>query len=115
MTETAPRTSERQPLRALEKANEIRTERAKLRRGIAVGAVSAADVILHPPVAAASWPIGDLLMSQRRWGTTRCRRFLSVNQIAELRTVGQLTERQRQMLAGSLQTSARSAPELISA
>ena len=38
-------------------------------------------------------------MSQRRWGSTRCRKFLSRNHIVETKPVGSLTDRQRRMLA----------------
>ena len=46
--------------------------------------------------------IGDVLMSQRRWGSTRCRKFLAMFQITEAKTVGSLTERQRAALAARL-------------
>jgi hypothetical protein len=104
MTETARMTPEPQRLRALERANEVRLARAGLKRRIAEGAVSAGEVILTSPWEASSWTVGDLLMSQRRWGSTRCRKFLSRNQIGEMKQVGALTERQRQMLAAALQT-----------
>jgi hypothetical protein len=97
-------TPEPQRLRALERANEVRLARAGLKRRIAEGAVSAGEVILTSPWEASSWTVGDLLMSQRRWGSTRCRKFLSRNQIGEMKQVGALTERQRQMLAAALQT-----------
>jgi hypothetical protein len=106
MTHTALKTPEPQRLRALERANQIRLARAALKRSIAVGDVSAAEVILSCPDAAHSWPIGDLLMSQRRWGSTRCRKFLSRNHIVETKPVGTLTDRQRRMLASSLEESA---------
>ena len=102
MIDTASRTAEPQRLRALERANEIRLERAALKRRIAAGEVSAAEVILHPPKAAVSWSVGDLLISQRRWGTTRCRRFLARNNIIETKHVGTLTDRQKNLLANSL-------------
>lgn len=102
MTDTAMKTSEPQRLRALERANEIRLERAALKRRIAAGEVSAAEIILHPPRAAESWSLGDLLMTQRRWGTTRCRRFLARNGIAETKPIGTLTDRQRHVLADAL-------------
>jgi hypothetical protein len=102
MTETALKTAEPQRLRALERANEVRLARATLKREIAVGTVSAAEVILDCPVAVRSWPISELLMSQRRWGSTRCRKFLTRNNIAETKAVGTLTVRQRNMLAGAL-------------
>ena len=96
-------TREPQRLRALERANEIRLARAELKRRIADGQVSAAEVILAPPCEASSWAIGDLLMSQRRWGSTRCRKFLVRNQINETKAVGALTERQRRLLAAQLE------------
>jgi hypothetical protein len=102
MTDTAPRTAEPQRLRALERANEIRLERAALKRRIAAGEVAAAEVILNPPQSAETWSVGDLLMSQRRWGTTRCRRFLARNSITETKHIGTLTERQKNLLATSL-------------
>lgn len=100
---TSPVTPEPQRLRALERANEIRLARACLKREIARGDVTAAQVLLDCPKEACSWPVGDLLMSQRRWGTTRCRKFLARNQIVETKPVGTLTERQRRLLAASLQ------------
>lgn len=102
MTETAIMTRQPQRLRALERANEIRLARAELKRRIADGDISAAEVILSPPCAAISWAVGDLLMSQRRWGTTRCRKFLLRNQINENKAIGALTERQRRLLADQL-------------
>jgi hypothetical protein len=49
-----------------------------------------------------SWAIGDLLMSQRRWGATRCRKFLVRSQINENKAIGALTDRQRRLLADQL-------------
>ena len=106
MTETAILTRQPQRLRALERANEIRLARAELKRRIADGDISAAEVILFPPCAAMSWAIGDLLMSQRRWGATRCRKFLLRNQISENKSIGALTERQRRLLADQLNARA---------
>jgi hypothetical protein len=114
MTHTATQTSAPQRMRALQRANEVRLARAAIKRRIALGNVSAADVLLECPDAAASWPVGELLMSQRRWGTTRCRRFLTRNHITETKPIGSLTDRQRRMLAVSLrETSATPEMELV--
>jgi hypothetical protein len=103
MMDTATMTPEPpQRLRALERANEVRLARAELKRRIAEGDVSAAEVILDSPWEARSWSVGELLMSQRRWGRTRCRRFLFHNQISEMKPIGQLTDRQRRVLAEQL-------------
>jgi hypothetical protein len=99
---TAMDTPEPQRLRALERANQIRLARACLKRRIAVGEVSAADVLIECPEEVESWAVSDLLMSQRRWGATRCHKFLWRNQIGENKPIGTLTQRQRQLLAKAL-------------
>ena len=111
MTRTATIPQDPQRLRALERANEVRLARAELKRRIADGYVSVADVLLDPPQEAVSWVIGDVLMSQRRWGTTRCRKFLTRNQISEVKQVGDLTERQRRLLAAQLESCVSLAPQ----
>jgi hypothetical protein len=58
---------------------------------------------LEPPDEALSWAIGELLMSQRRWGTTRCRKFLARHHISETKMLGALTDRQRRLLAEELE------------
>ncbi len=104
MTQTATMTPGPQRLRALERANEIRLARAELKRRIAVGDVSVADVIMASPREAESWSVSELLMSQRRWGSERCRKFLKRNDIYELKSVGSLTNRQRLLLANQLES-----------
>ena len=103
MSETATMTPAPQRLRALERANAVRLARAELKRRIAEGEASAADVIMDPPDEALSWAIGELLMSQRRWGSTKCRKFLSRYHITETKTIGALTDRQRRLLADQLE------------
>lgn len=91
-----------QRLRALGRANEIRLARAECKRLIAEGEVSVAEVLLEVPAHAGTWAVGDLLMSQHRWGTSRCRKFLWKHHINETKHVGALTERQRRLLAAHL-------------
>lgn len=104
MMQTTRMTPEPQRLRALERANEVRLARAELKRKIAYGEISAAQVILACPSEASSWSVAELLMSQRRWGITRCRKFLGRNQISELKPIGTLTDRQRHLLAAQLKS-----------
>ncbi|MBA2630496.1 MAG: hypothetical protein H0U84_05685, partial [Thermoleophilaceae bacterium] len=91
-----------QHLRALEYANRVRLARARLKRKVAAGEVSAAEVILECPWQAQSMSISDLLMSQKRWGRARCRRLLVSLGVPENKQVGTLTERQRLALAAVL-------------
>ena len=95
-------TTSPQHLRALERANKVRLARAELKRQIAEGRLTPATVFLETPWEAESMSVSDVLMSQRRWGTTRCRKFLSPLQIPENKPVGSLTERQRKALSDFL-------------
>jgi|SRR5579884_1875655 len=106
MSETATSSPAPQRLQALERANAVRLARAELKRRIADGDASAGEVILEPPKEALSWAIGELLMSQRRWGTTRCRKFLARLHISETKALGALTDRQRRLLAEELESCA---------
>jgi hypothetical protein len=94
-------------MRALERANKVRLARAELKRRIATGEIHAASVILHCPWEADSMAVADLLMSQRRWGLTRCRKFLSQVPMSEKKTIGSMTDRQRQTLAEMLTSAER--------
>ena len=91
-----------QHLRALEYANRVRLARARMKRRIAAGELPAAEVVLSCPWQAHTMKISDLLMSQKRWGRTRCRRLLVSLSVPENKQVGTLTERQRLALAAVL-------------
>ena len=92
-----------QHLRALQRANAVRLARAELKRRVAEGEVSAAEVILAAPWEADSMAVSDLLTSQRRWGNTRCRKFLQCIPMSETKTIGSMTERQRHAVAALLE------------
>ncbi len=91
-----------QHLQALEYANRVRLARARMKRRIAAGELSAAEVVLAGPWQAHSMSISDLLMSQKRWGRARCRRLLVSLGVPENKQIGTLTERQRLALAAVL-------------
>src|SRR4051794_14795495 len=91
-----------QHLQALERANRVRLARAELKRRVAEGELSVADVILGRPWEAESMEIADLLLSQRRWGWTRARRALPTIPVPENKTIGSMTDRQRRALAEKL-------------
>ena len=112
MTSPAP-----QHLRALERANAVRLARAELKRRIAAGDLTVAEVVLACPWEAESMTIADLLLSQRRWGHTRCRRFLQAIPLTESKTLGSMTDRQRHAVADGLaqQGGARPAQDLPAA
>ena len=96
-----------QHMQALRMANEVRLARATLKRRVGGGDLTAAEVVVTCPWEAESMPIMDLLMSQRRWGRTRCRKFLTSIQMSETKSIGSLTDRQRRTLAALLSAKGR--------
>ena len=91
-----------QHIRALAQANRVRLARAQLKRRIGSGERSAAEVIIECPWEAETMSVADVLASQRRWGRTRCRKFLASIPMTENKTIGSMTERQRRTLAALL-------------
>ena len=87
---------------ALERANQVRLARARLKRRIAGGEVTVGAVLRNTPPEAVSWAIGDLLINQRRWGRTRTLTLLHRLRIHETKTVGALTGHQRDQIIVAL-------------
>jgi hypothetical protein len=98
-----------QHLQALQRANAVRLARAELKRRVAVGEITAAEVIDDCPWEAESMTVSDLLTSQHRWGHTRCRRLLQSVPISENKTIASMTERQRRALVLLLEEACTSA------
>lgn len=102
-----------QYMHALARANEVRLARAALKRRVARGELTVSEVVLDQPWEVESMPMAELLCAQRRWGTTRCRRFLAAIPMSESKTVGSMTERQRLAVARMLAGAHASAPEPV--
>jgi hypothetical protein len=96
-----------QHMEALAHANRVRLARAATKRAILAGERDAVDVVRNCPWEVETMAIGELLRSQRRWGRTRTRKFLSSLALNENRELGRLTERQRNVLAAELEAKAR--------
>lgn len=103
---TTIQTQRPQHLQALESANEVRVQRAALKRQIASGEASVAEIL--DPANDLPWVLGnmtvfELLMAQPYWGRRRVLKFLAPVAIAEHRRVGTLTARERSNLALALE------------
>jgi hypothetical protein len=103
LSQTAVAEAAPQHLRALERANEVRLARAALKRRIASHETTVAQVVATPPREAERMTIGNLLMSQKRWGRARSKRLLVSIGVPENKELGTLTERQRIVLSAVLQ------------
>jgi len=102
-----------QHLSALARANEIRLARATLKRAIARGERTVADVLLECPAEIERMEIGELISCQRRWGAQRTRRLLSRVPVVETKLVGTLTVRQRRAIADALGGAGREALQVV--
>ena len=91
-----------QYMQALAHANRVRLARASLKRAIGSNQMDVTEVVRGCPWEVETMTIGELLRSQRRWGRTRVRKFLSSLALNDNRELGRLTERQRTVLAAEL-------------
>jgi hypothetical protein len=102
MSSSRAGTSAQQQLRALERANYIRTARAELKGQLRTGEVKAAEAIMLNSRDTDTMTVNDVLSSQRGWGPSRSKKLLRSVSLSERKTLGSLTPRQRLTLAGVL-------------
>jgi hypothetical protein len=90
-----PGRSHEQRLRALEQANEVRTARAQLKKQLASGRLELVQILADPPACVRTARMRDVLLRVPRVGSARAGRILARGGIAPSKTVGGLTDRQR--------------------
>jgi len=95
---TAPARSLDQRLDALGRANEVRSRRAALKSDLKRGSVRINDVLSAPPEFLLTAKVADLLMAAPKCGRVKSARILEQCRISPSKTVGGLSERQRQEL-----------------
>ena len=91
----APERSLNQRMDALTRANEIRTQRAQLKRDLRGGRVSIATLLLDPPAFLETAKVLDMLLAVPKVGRVKANRALSQCRISPSKTIGGLSERQR--------------------
>jgi len=91
-------------MRALGRANQIRTARATLKNELSTGRARIDDVLRHPPAFAMTAKVSDLLLAVPGFGPARATRTLTRCQIPYAKTVAGLSERQSVALIGLLRT-----------
>jgi len=97
-----PACSAQRRLVSLARANEVRVERAHLKRALAAGSVTFAEVLANPPACARTAKVGDLLLSVPGIGPAKSDRALARCRIANTKTIGGLSDRQRAALTDRL-------------
>ena len=91
----APLRSLDQRMEALQRANDIRVRRAKLKRDLKDGRVQIEEVLMDPPEYVSTAKVFDMLMAVPKFGRVKAARLLNQCRISQSKTVGGLSERQR--------------------
>ena len=99
---TAPERSLGQRMAALERANQIRTRRAKLKRDLRSGKVNPQALLLSPPEYILTAKVSDMLMSVPKYGKVKVNKILTQCRISPSKTSGGLSARQRAELVSYL-------------
>jgi hypothetical protein len=101
-TSKTPVRSLPQRMEALQKANEIRSQRAQLKKGLKSGEVDIIDVLTAPPEYLKTAKVIDLLLVVPKYGRVKATRVLTRCRISQAKTVGGLSDRQRAELVDLL-------------
>ena len=98
----APERSLTQRMDALQRANQIRTERARLKRELKAGRTQVQGLLLDPPEYLQTAKVFDLLLAVPKYGRVKVNRILTQCRISPSKTIGGLSERQRDELVSYL-------------
>ena len=96
----APARSLDQRMEALQRANDIRVRRAQLKRDLKDGQVHIESILLDPPEYVSTAKVFDMLMAVPKFGRVKASRLLTQCRISQSKTIGGLSDRQRQELIG---------------
>lgn len=100
-----PEQSLDQRMAALQRANEVRTRKAVLKRDIKAGHRDLAQVLIDPPDYLLSAKIWELLLCVPKWGRVKVNHLLRCEAISWSKTVGGLSPRQRDAIVRRLERS----------
>ena len=87
---------------ALQRANEIRTRRAQLKKDLKAGRVSIHKLLTQPPEYVETAKVFDMLLAVPKYGRVKANKVLQQCRISPSKTIGGLSERQRTELVGLL-------------
>jgi hypothetical protein len=87
---------------ALQRANAIRTERAQLKRDLKAGRASIHDLLRQPPEYLETAKVFDILLAVPKYGRVKANKVLQTCRISPSKTIGGLSERQRNELVSLL-------------
>ena len=98
----APARSLDQRMEALQRANDVRVRRAQLKRDLKAGRTSIHDLLLNPPDYLETAKVFDMLLAVPKYGRVKVNKILVTCRISPSKTIGGLSERQRNELVSYL-------------
>ena len=98
----APERSLMQRMEALQRANDIRSRRAQLKRDLKAGRTPIHELLLDPPDYLQTAKVFDLLLAVPKYGRVKVNKILGQCRISPSKTLGGLSERQRGELVALL-------------
>ena len=98
----APERSLVQRMDALQRANDIRTRRARLKKDLKAGRVQIQALLLDPPECLQTAKVFDMLLAVPKYGRVKANRILTQCRISPSKTIGGLSQRQRAELVANL-------------
>ena len=96
----APERSLDQRMDALQRANDVRSRRARLKVALKRGEVTIAVVLREPPDYLLTAKVVDVLMAAPKCGRVKSARIMEQCRVSPSKTVGGLSDRQRSELLG---------------
>lgn len=90
-----PERTRAQRLNALDRANNIRSRRAQLKRDLKGGKARVDNLLLDPPEWVMSAKVFDIILAVPKYGRVKANRILTQCRISPSKTIGGLSQRQR--------------------
>jgi len=97
-----PERTHDQRMRALRRANDIRTRRAQLKRDLKAGKTHVDGLLLDPPEWVMSAKVFDMILAVPKYGRVKANKILGQCRISPSKTIGGLSQRQRAELVQML-------------
>jgi len=101
-TAPVPERTHDQRMRALERANDIRTRRAQLKRDLKAGKTKVETLLMDPPEWVETAKVFDMILAVPKYGRVKANKILGQCRISPSKTIGGLSQRQRAELVQML-------------
>jgi hypothetical protein len=89
-------------MEALQRANDIRSRRAQLKRDLKAGRQPIDELLLRPPDYVETAKVFDLLLAVPKYGRVKVNKILTQCRISPSKTIGGLSQRQRDELVAMM-------------